>query len=328
MNAIIQNSTDEKIVEQLSMDDIFQNSTDEDKAKEIESILNTITPENGGEDEIMKAAAALLSLPDDQFALIAPTVMDTYEREMNLPDVKLALVQSLNANGSTVEDLQEEFEKLLTAIDESDFSEIKRDFIKEIFSTILNSVSETEGIAKKFITVPIKLTSEAAKIPEYAHISDSGVDVYALEDITIHPGETKLVSTGIQVALPVGYELQVRPKSGRALKTKLRVANTPGTIDQGYRDEIKIIVENIEAPIQDITLDSEGRVTSILYGKDYFIGKGEKFCQLVLSDVPKINFVQVENLVDDGADRGGGFGSTSLYSKDDPRAENTPSQEG
>ena len=134
-----------------------------------------------------------------------------------------------------------------------------------------------------------------------------------MDDITVKPGETVFVPTGIKVALPAGYELQVRPKSGRALKTKLRIANTPGTIDQAYRDEIKIIVENIESRIKDITVDEEGKVTSILYGGDFTIGKGEKFCQLVLAEVPKIAFYRVDKVTDvDTENRGGGFGSSGL----------------
>ena len=166
------------------------------------------------------------------------------------------------------------------------------------------------------VQIPIELCHEDAKIPQYAHISDSGLDVYALEDITIHPGETVLVPTGIKVALPPGYELQVRPKSGRALKTKLRVANTPGTIDQGYRDEIKVIVENIESPIKDIEYDfnDDGNIIikSVLHGSDFMIGKGEKFAQLVLMEVPKAAFYRVDNVQEIGEDRGGGFGSTGI----------------
>lgn len=128
--------------------------------------------------------------------------------------------------------------------------------------------------------------------------------------------------TGIKVALPPGFELQVRPKSGRALKTKLRVANTPGTIDQGYRDEVKVIIENIEAPIKDIQYEEvfdsiTGKINylkikSILHGSDFFVSKGEKFCQLVLAEVPKASFYRVDSVKEIGENRGGGFGSTDI----------------
>ena len=142
------------------------------------------------------------------------------------------------------------------------------------------------------------------------------MDVYALDDYTIAPGETKLIPTGIKFALPPGYEIQVRPKSGRALKTKLRIANTPGTVDAGYRDEIKVIVENIEPPIKDIEYDFDDNGTpiikSILHGAAHTIGKGEKFCQLVLMEVPKAALYRVEQVGEIGENRGGGFGSTGL----------------
>ena len=154
-------------------------------------------------------------------------------------------------------------------------------------------------------------------MPAYAHMTDAGMDVFALEDITIKPGETKLVPLGIKIALPIGYELQVRPKSGRALKTKLRIANTPGTIDSGYRDEICVIVENIEAPIKDIEYEfdenGEIKIKSIVHGSDFTIGEGEKFAQLVLSEVPRASFLTVDDvssIENDG--RKGGFGSSGL----------------
>jgi dUTP pyrophosphatase len=150
-------------------------------------------------------------------------------------------------------------------------------------------------------------------MPEYAHLTDSGMDVFALEDITIAPGETKLVPTGIKVAIPAGYELQVRPKSGRCLKTKLRVANTPGTIDAGYRDEIGVIIDNIEPFIKYADIDENGRLYNVEFGSSYTIGKGEKFAQLVLCEVPKAIFYQVEHVSDITNDgRSGGFGSTGV----------------
>ena len=146
------------------------------------------------------------------------------------------------------------------------------------------------------------------------------MDVYAQEDITIAPGETKLIPLGIKVAIPLGYELQVRPKSGRCLKTKLRVANTPGTIDAGYRDEVGVIIENIDPPIRAIRIDPSKPILSdspiafgqLEFGQSYTINAGEKFAQLVLSEVPKVAWVQVDSVSGVGEDRGGGFGSTGL----------------
>lgn len=277
-----------------------------------ESLFGVIKTTEADPNGIGDSIIYLLGVPDDQFEVLAPGILQAYQQTVNNPNDKLALAQTLNAMGTRAEDLNATFEVFAKQIDESSFSKVKRDFLKQLIGSTLNAINETEGISKRTIQVPIELCHENAKIPQYAHISDSGLDVYALDDITIHPGETALIPTGFKVAIPVGYELQVRPKSGRALKTKLRVANTPGTIDQGYRDEVKIIIDNIEPPIKDITINEEGLVTSILYGGDFTIGKGEKFCQLVLAETPKVAFYRVDSVKDIGEDRGGGFGSTDL----------------
>lgn len=278
-------------------------------ASNLEQILGLTSEDGNG---MLDAISSVLSLEEDQFALVAPGITQSFEQSVNNPNDKIALVQAINASGMRSEDLTGSFEGICEEIEKLDISTQKRDFLKTIIGTIVNAVNDTEGIAKRNVQVAIELCHPDAKIPQYAHISDSGVDVYALDDITVKPGETVLVPTGLKVALPAGYELQVRPKSGRALKTKLRVANTPGTIDQEYRDEIKVIIENVESPIKDITID-DGKVTSILYGSSFTIGKGEKFCQLVLAEVPKIAFYRVESVLEiDENNRNGGFGSTGL----------------
>jgi dUTP pyrophosphatase len=160
-----------------------------------------------------------------------------------------------------------------------------------------------------------KLREDALPL-EYKHKGDSGMDVYALDDYIIAPGETKLIPTGIKMAIPLGYEIQVRPKSGRALKTKLRVANTPGTVDAGYRDEICVIIESVEPPIRDLTYhfeeDGSIKIDSILHGQNYYINKGEKFAQLVLVEVAKASLQAIDSIASIGENRGGGFGSTGL----------------
>ena len=187
----------------------------------------------------------------------------------------------------------------------------KRDFLKRILSTTYNALSEAEGITKRHVLIPIEYCHPDAKMPTYAHLTDAGMDIYLTEDVTIRPGETKLIPTGLKVALPLGYELQVRPRSGRSLKSKLRISNAPGTIDAGYRDEIGIIVDNIDQVIKGGELDEAGRLTGILWGSDITLSKGEKIAQLVLSEVPKAVFYEVESvstIENDG--RKGGFGST------------------
>lgn len=286
---------------------------------DLEQVLKLFNDITGTEEDksFGDALTSLFNMDDEKFALISPGILQSFQQSVNNPNDKLGLVQALNANGATAEDLVTSFNTIADTIDSiEEISQIKRDFLKSLLATLTNTVNETEGIAKRLVQIPVELCHPDAKIPQYANTSDSGMDVYALDDYTIAPGETKLIPTGIKLALPPGYEIQVRPKSGRALKTKLRIANTPGTVDAGYRDEIKVIVENIEPPIKDIEYDFDDNGTpiikSILHGAAYTIGKGEKFCQLVLMEVPKAALYRVEQVGEIGENRGGGFGSTGL----------------
>jgi dUTP pyrophosphatase len=291
-----------------------QEAMNASKKFEFEKFANTlenINPDFGGFDEL----AALLALPDEQFAIIAPTFLDELERGLRNVNDQLLMVQSLNLAGMTIEQLKEQYEAIYNQIDEqmSDtLSAPKRDFLKRMLGITYNAISESEGVSKRNILIPIEYCHDDAKMPTYAHLSDAGMDIYALEDITIAPGETKLIPTGIKVAIPLGYEIQVRPKSGRCLKTKLRVANTPGTVDAGYRDEIGVIIDNIEPFIKSADIDENGRLYNVEFGSSHIIGKGEKFAQLVLCEVPKAVFYEVDSVAGIGEDRQGGFGSTGV----------------
>ena len=284
--------------------------------KVVEEVRDALSQLNSLDGNSIDAIAVLLSMDDAQFELVSPSILDSFLRSLNTTNARLMLAQSINATGSTAESVQDEFLQLVNEIDIiTDLTAPKRDFLKKLLRGINTAISETEGIAKRYIQIPFVKCHPDAKMPEYAHPDDSGMDVYAVDDYVIHPGETKLIPTGIKVAVPNGYEIQIRPKSGRALKTKMRIANSIGTVDAGFRGELQVIIENIEPPIKDITydFDDNGRpiITSILRGSDMTIGKGEKFAQLVLMEVPKAVLFQVENL--DDTERGnGGFGSTNL----------------
>jgi dUTP pyrophosphatase len=284
--------------------------------KVVEEVRDALSQLNSLDGNSIDAIAVLLSMDDAQFELVSPGILDSFLRSLNTTNARLMLAQSINATGSTAESVQDEFLQLVNEIDIiTDLTAPKRDFLKKLLRGINTAISETEGIAKRYIQIPFVKCHPDAKMPEYAHPDDSGMDVYAVDDYVIHPGETKLIPTGIKVAVPNGYEIQIRPKSGRALKTKMRIANSIGTVDAGFRGELQVIIENIEPPIKDITydFDDNGRpiITSILRGSDMTIGKGEKFAQLVLMEVPKAVLFQVENL--DDTERGnGGFGSTNL----------------
>ena len=278
-------------------------------------IMNMI--DSTGSEEGIAPIAAILSMPDKDLTMFSEIFLGELERAMRNSNEALLMAQALNMSGGNIDDLNSAFQELLVEIEKTDeLSDTKKDFLKRFFMIIINAIAETEGVSKKIIEIPIELM-EGAKVPVYARLGDAGLDIYSTEDIEVLPGETKLVHTGIKVAIPRGYELQVRPKSGISLKTKLRVANTPGTIDSGYRDEVCVIIENIDSPIKDITydFDEKGRpvITSILHGSPYTIEAGQKIAQFVLNEVVVANFNEVTNISEvEGEDRGGGFGSTGL----------------
>ena len=282
----------------------------------VNSFINSLDLEH---NEAFIQLVALLNLPDQQFETIAPAMLSGVEQSMNSPQMRIAMSDVFQNTGIKIENLEGfllELVEQITLSDKLNITEIKKSFLINLVAIVCNAFESNENIVKRVVKIPIEKCHEEAKAPTYAHITDSGMDVYALEDITINPGETKLVPIGIKVAIPNGYELQVRPKSGRSLKTKLRIANTPGTIDAGYRDEIGIIVENIEPKIADISygFNAKGEtvIKSIEHGKSYTIGKGEKFAQLVLTEIPKVSWYKVDSVLELGEDRGGGFGSTGL----------------
>ena len=278
--------------------------------------IEEISPEMGG----LEGIAATLALPEKEFNLMSELIISELEKSVNNPNDKLMMVAALNAGGLTTEDLIELYQTTISQIDNQlleTLSQNKRDFLKRILEVVINVISETEGIASRIITIPIELCRKGAIVPNYAHIGDAGLDIYAIEDYTIEPGETKIIPTGLKTAIPLGYELQVRPRSGQSAKTKLRIANSPGTIDANYRDEIGVIVENIEPKIVDIdySMDLINRapqitINSILHGKSYVIEKGKRFAQLVLSQKPTASFLVVQSVNEIGENRGGGFGHT------------------
>ena len=177
----------------------------------------------------------------------------------------------------------------------------------------MNLLQDINKSTKKYIEIPCEI-AENVSLPQYANEGDAGLDIYSPAEYTIGPGETVIIPTGIKMAIPTGYAILIQPRSGQSAKTKLRIANTPGLIDSGYRDEIGVIVENIEPPFKDIDYDfddnGEVHIKSILHGQSYTIAEGQRFAQMRLVQVPTAAFVQVDSVANLGENRGGGFGHT------------------
>lgn len=144
-------------------------------------------------------------------------------------------------------------------------------------------------------TIKVELINKDATLPKYAYPSDSGFDLHSSEEVIIGPFGRALVPTGIRVSFDEGYEIQVRPKSGLAIKQGLTVLNTPGTVDQGYTGEIQVIVFNTNN-------------TTVTIPKGMKVGQGV-LCPVIQGKYVSIE--QVENIED--KDRGNnGFGSTGI----------------
>ncbi len=127
-------------------------------------------------------------------------------------------------------------------------------------------------------------------LPHYATDGAAGMDIVSAEDVTIAPGARHAVATGLSVAIPQGYEIQVRPRSGLAFKHGITVPNTPGTIDSDYRGELKVLLINHGA-------------------EDFVIARGDRVAQLVIAAVTQGSWAEVEEL-GTTARGAGGFGST------------------
>ena len=259
---------------------------------------------------------SLMALDDESFEQLKSQVLLLFAETLREPESIAEFRTLAIAQGYTPETAQADFQMAIDAINEIDFlSETKKDFLKEIYTMASNQLSSIIGNLNSVVRIPCEM-AENMSVPVYAHATDAGMDIYSPAEYTIAPGETVIIPTGIKVAIPEGYALLIQPRSGQSAKTKLRIANTPGLIDSGYRDEIGVIVENIEPPFKDIDyeFDSTGEIhiKSILHGEAYTIAPGQRFAQMRLVQVPKAEFVQVESVGEIGEDRGGGFGSTGV----------------
>ncbi len=144
------------------------------------------------------------------------------------------------------------------------------------------------------VSVQVKRLNNGAGLPLPGYASDgaAGMDVCAAESLTLKVGRRHAVATGLAFAIPQGFEVQVRPRSGLALKHGITCLNTPGTIDSDYRGEVKVILAN-------------------LGDEDFVIQRGDRIAQLVVAPVTQAMMVEVEAL-DDTARGAGGFGSTGV----------------
>lgn len=151
-----------------------------------------------------------------------------------------------------------------------------------------------ESSVRPGVPVSIRRLDPELPLPSYAHPGDAGADLYAREDVTLLPGERRLVPTGVALALPDGYVALVHPRSGLAHRTGLSIVNAPGTIDAGYRGEVQVCLVNLDpaTPIE--------------------LRRGDRIAQLVIQQFESATFVEVDDLPD-SARGAGGYGSTGGF---------------
>jgi dUTP pyrophosphatase len=192
------------------------------------------------------------------------------------------------------EEIEKQFQKIQSELGIEPDEEYQKELEDMLGLSFEDMETEINNITK-LRTIKVELIHENAVLPKYAYPSDSGFDLHATEEVIIRPFGRALIPTGLKVSFEEGYEIQVRPKSGLAIKQGLTVLNTPGTVDQGYTGEIQVIVFN-----------TNNTTVTIL--------KGMKVGQGVLCPVVQGKYVSVEQVgqVED-KDRGNnGFGSTGV----------------
>lgn len=242
----------------------------------------------------------ILDLPDEEFDATYPMFKDkikeiyqseffqkqTRERMQILPQFDLE--ETRKAVGAMLEDID----------NDETLSANKKEMLHLMFDSTLEVVENL--ITSGRTTIPVKITklNPEAIIPQYAHPTDAGADICAIEEIAIEVGETKAIPTGLAVAIPSGYMIQVYPRSGLSAKTGLRIANSIGIIDTDYRGELKVLITNTGST-------------------KYVIDKGMKIAQLIIAAVPMIKWEEVNSVEELGkTERGaGGFGSTGVSAK-------------
>jgi len=301
------------------MDENAFANLDEQQSSIFEQIFSTLDGVFDSEEGGLEILSRILVMPDEPFEAVKGTLMNSIEATFNAPDARIAFAQMVNQQGLRVEDLQGNLDDIITAVNDMaadgvELNDSKKDFLKFIFTTFINTIEDSNMVSHRIINIPIELCRDGAKLPVYATDGSAAMDIYSPEEYVIGPGECVIIPTGLKVNIPIGYALLIQPRSGMSRKTKLRVANTPGLIDSDYHEEIGVIIENIDPPLKDyrIQQDGEALLEGPLYGSSYTIGKGERFAQMRLVEVPLVNWLEVDSIGEFENDHGKGFGSTGV----------------
>lgn len=247
-----------------------------------------------GNKDVINQIFMVLDLPDEQFDPVYPKLKESLKDIKGNVDMQREIISTSRQTPieeGEVNEARELIKEFIAEINNDEtLSPNKKDMLVTLIEQSMDITFDLAQNPRERIGVKIQLINEDAKLPEYAHDSDAGADIFAVEETVIPPHQTAIIKTGIKVAIPAGYEIQIRPRSGLSFKTPLRIANAPGTIDANYRGEVGVIMTNT------------GNLTQT-------IAKHDKIAQMVIAPVPMIIWETVDSL--DETDRGeGGFGST------------------
>jgi dUTP pyrophosphatase len=236
--------------------------------------------------------AYILDAPDSMFNavkddLIAATLQDIDNGEL-LKQISENDDITLSEMKNEIIEVYNLMQELFDSEEAKDLPEDRKEFFLDFLAALRDKCLELPD--RKVVEIIYEKLDKDVILPSYAHDTDAGADIYANEEVEIEGNTTKIVKTGLKVAIPVGWELQIRPRSGMSAKTPIRIANAPGTIDSGFRGEIGVICHNTSS-------------------YPYTIHKGDRIAQFVPKICPMISWKEGK-VQEIGEDRKGGFGST------------------
>ena len=235
----------------------------------------------------MEEFVGLAKTPDSIFDIMYPSVKAQVINTIHDPQTE-ALIQASRLTPE-YQEIATQMPVLIAELDAmTDVNPNKIEFMKMIFSIFTDDFSDAE------IFVEVIAKDSELRLPAYANLTDAGADIYMHKGLVIGPKTMgTIVPTGLKMAIPSGWQLSVRPRSGVSHKTQIRVSNAPGTIDCTYRGEIGIIVDN--------------------FGDEPFaVEIGDRLAQLVLERVYRAKFTETKDVSIIGEDRGGGYGHTGI----------------
>ena len=255
--------------------------------------------------QLLTAFDELFQMDDEKLEAALPAIADRLNETFTGPAVEEQInnyFRQCDLMGYTLEQYSHDLEvgraalyqTMLEIKEKYSESQVKSELVDMVYSLIESfyAVIALRIANRDVATIGIEFVHENAKLPTYAHDGDQGADIYAVEDITIEPHTFgNMVPTGLKMLIPHGWAVSIRPRSGMSKNSPLRISNSPATIDQQYRGEIKILFDNFS-------------------NEAYTIKAGERIAQFIFEKNYHGDYIQVETVEPD-TDRGeGGFGSS------------------